>query len=152
MMKRLPEESEDLVQCQMCGIYLKKAEGFVCSICRRGLLCKKHKIEGSKECASCVFERKRKTFSTLKEQETSLTGFLRFLQFVFIIFAVFLVAIKMGLDQTVDFLQYDFIKNSLPHIIIITVLGYIVFYGIRLGQRSRITKLESEMKQIEIRR
>lgn len=146
------EEAEDLIKCPVCGIYLKRTEGFICSKCRRGPLCKKHKISGSKECASCVFDRRRKMLSALKEQEMSLSSFLMFLQFLFMIFAIFFVAIKVGLDQTVEFLQYNLIQGSLPYIGIIAVSGYIVFYMLRFGQRGKIAKLESEMKQIEIRR
>jgi len=152
MIKKPAEDTEDLIKCPVCEIYMKKAEGFICSRCRRGPLCKNHKISGSKECASCVFDRRRRSHSALKDQEASLSSFLRFLQFLFMVFAVFFVAIKIGLDQTVEVLQYDFLKESLPYIGMIAVSGYFIFYVIRFSQRSRITQLESEMKQIEFRR
>jgi hypothetical protein len=152
MHKRPAEEIEDLIKCPVCDIYLKKTEGFICSRCRRGPLCKKHKIAGSKECASCVFDRRRKLLSSLKKQEMSLSSFLMFLQFLFMVFAVFFVSIKIGLDKNVELLQYDFVRDSLPYIGIIAVLGYIGFFIIRFGQRGRIEKLESEMKHIELGR
>jgi uncharacterized membrane protein (DUF485 family) len=152
MIKKPIEEAEDLIKCPVCEIYLKKAEGFICIRCRRGPLCKKHKIGNSKECASCIFDRKRKTFSELKEQETSLKSFLMFLQFLFMVFVIFFIAFKAGLDKTVEFLQHDFIRDGLPYMGVLAVIGYIVFYVIMIGQRSRIEELEMEMKHIEFRR
>lgn len=152
MLKKPEGQPEDLVKCPVCQIYLKKTEGFICISCKRGLLCKKHKIAGSRECASCVFDRKKKALAVIKEQETNLKSFLSLLQFLFLVFAVFFIAWRTGLEDMAEFLQYSLLKDSLLYIGIIAVFGYVVFYFILYSQRNNISELEAEIKNIEIRR
>ena len=152
MLKKPEGQPEDLVKCPVCQIYLKKTEGFICISCKRGLLCKKHKIAGSRECASCVFDRKKKALAVIKEQETNLNSFLRLLQFLFLVFAVFFIALRAGLGDTVEFLQSSYITDSLLYLGAIAVVGYIVFYFILYNQRGKIQEVESEIKKIEVKR
>ncbi len=146
------EEPEDLLRCPVCEVYMKKTEGFICSRCRRGPLCKKHKVAGSSECASCIYDRRRKDLLQLKEQEINLKSFLRLLQFLFLVFAVFFIALRAGLEDTVEFLKSSFITDGLLYLGGIAVFGYIVFYFILYSQRGRIQEVESELKKIEVRR
>lgn len=150
MLKRPLENQEDLDKCPVCGFYFNKAEGFTCVRCRRGPLCHKHKVAGSKECVSCVAERRYKELSVLKEQEKSLQSFLRFLQFVFLVFSLHFIAMKIGLEDTVEFLQYSFIKTILPFIGGGSLLGYLVFYFILRNQKTKIIGLENIIKKIRL--
>lgn len=152
MLKRSAEVSEDLVKCPVCEVYVKKTAGFICVTCKRGPLCGKHKIAGSRECASCVFDRRKKDLLVLREQERNLNGFLRLLQFLFLIFAVFFIVLKTGMEDMAEFLQYSFLKDSILYVGIIAVLGYILFYFIQYNQRRNISGLEAEIRNIEIRR
>lgn len=152
ILKKPGENLEDLVKCPVCEIYFKKTEGFTCIRCKRGLLCRKHKIAGSGECTSCVFDRKKKDLAAIKEQEMNLKSFLRLLQFLFLVFAVFFIVLRTGLEDMVEFLQYSFLKDSLLYIGIIAVFGYFVFYFILYNQRNNLSELETEIKNIEIRR
>ena len=152
MLKRPMEDTEDLLRCPVCEVYMKKTEGFICSTCKRGPLCKKHKVIRSSECASCVYDRRRKALLLLKEQEMNLKSFLRLLQFLFLVFAVFFIALRAGLEDTVEFLQSSFITDGLLYLGGIAVFGYIVFYFILYNQRGKIQEVESEIRKIEVRR
>jgi hypothetical protein len=57
-----------------------------------------------------------------------------------------------NLEDMVEFLQYSFLKDSLLYIGIIAVFGYLVFYFILYNQRNNISELETEIKNLEIRR
>jgi hypothetical protein len=152
MVKISTEDTEDLLRCPVCEVYMKKGEGFICSKCKRGPLCKKHKVARSTECASCVYDRRRKALLMLKEQEINLKSFLRLLQFIFLVFAVFFIALRTGLGDTVEFLRSSYIADGLLYLGGIAVFGYIVFYFILYNQRGRIQEAESEIRKIEVKR
>jgi hypothetical protein len=152
MIKRPMEETEDLLRCPVCEVYMKKSEGFICSKCKRGPLCKKHKVLRSSECASCVYDGRRKSLLILKEQENSLKSFLSLLQFLFLVFAVFFIALRAGLGETVEFLQSSYITDGLLYLGGIAVFGYVVFYFILYTQRGKIQEVESEIRKIEVKR
>jgi hypothetical protein len=152
MLNRPVEDTEDLLRCPVCEVYMKKTEGFICSTCKRGPLCKKHKVIRSSECASCVYDRRRKALLLLKEQEMNLKSFLRLLQFLFLVFAVFFIALRSELKDTVEFLQSSYITDGLLYLGGIAVFGYIVFYFILYNQRGKIQEVESEIRKIEVRR
>ena len=67
----------------------------------------------------------------------SLKSFLRLLQFLFLVFAVLFIAVQIGLDDTVEFLQYGFIKDGLLYLGGVPVFGYIVFYFILYNQKKK---------------
>jgi len=150
MLKRPLEKQEDLAKCPVCEFYFNKNEGFTCIKCRRGLLCKKHKVAGTKECTSCVIERRHKELSDLREQERSIKGFLRLLQFLFLVFAVFFIALKIGLEDTVEFLKDSFIIEALPYIGGGAILGYIVFYFILSNQKAKTLELETLIRKMRL--
>ena len=150
MLKKPLEKEEDLAKCPVCDFYFDKDEGFTCIKCRRGPLCKRHKVAGTKECASCVMERSNKELSDLKEQERSLKGFLRLLQFLFLVFAVLFIALKIGLENMVEFLQYSFIKEILPYMGSGAFLGYVVFYFILNKQKAKTLELENVIRKMRL--
>jgi len=150
MLKRPVEKQEELVRCPVCEYHFKREEGFACIKCRRGLLCKRHKVAGTKECASCFIERGHKELSDLKAQEMSLKNFLRFLQFIFLVFAVLFIAFRIRLEDTVEFLQYSIIKEILPYIGSGAFLGYLVFYFILYNQKSKTLELENLIRKMRL--
>jgi len=150
MLKRPVEKQEELVRCPVCEYHFKREEGFACIKCRRGLLCKRHKVAGTKECASCFIERGHKELSDLKAQEMSLKNFLRFLQFIFLVFAVLFIAFRIRLEDTVEFLQYSIIKEILPYIGSGAFLGYLVVYFILYNQKSKTLELENVIRKMRL--
>ena len=99
---------------------------------------------------SCVIDRKLKEHSEIKSQEMSLNSFLRFLQFLFLVFAVFFIAVQMGLDDTLELLQYDFIKGGLPFLGGGAFLGYIVMYFVLHNQKAKTLELENAIRKMRL--
>lgn len=150
MLKKPLENQEDLTRCPVCDFYFKSSEGFTCIRCRRGPVCYKHKVAGTKECVSCVIDRKLKEHSEIKAQEMSLNSFLRFLQFLFLVFAVLFIAVKIGLGDTLEVLQYDFIKTGLPYLGGGAFLGYIVIYFVLHNQKEKTLELENVIRKMRL--
>ncbi len=96
------ENKKDLSQCPVCEVSLHPEEGFVCPHCKKGPLCRKHPVSGTKECVSCLFGRRKKELQALAKQEMSIT---QFLKLIFIVFAIYFVALKCGLGQFMEILQ-----------------------------------------------
>ncbi len=143
---------EELVQCPVCDTYLKKNEGFTCPRCKKGPLCRSHRVHGKRECSSCIFDLQTEELGNLKKQEESLRSFLSFLQFLFIVFAIIFIAIRSGVAETIEFLQQSSIHESLELIGGVSVAGYILFYFILYNQKQRIRGLESELSESRFRR
>jgi hypothetical protein len=150
MLKKPLDNQEDLTRCPVCEFYFKSSEGFTCIRCRRGPLCYKHKVAGTKECVSCVIDRKLKEHSEIKAQEMSLNSFLRFLQFLFLVFAVLFIALKIGLEDMVEFLQYSFVKEILPYFGGGAFLGYLVFYFILYNHKAKTLELENVIRKMRL--
>ena len=146
------EDKKDLSRCLVCEVYLHPEESFVCPRCRKGPLCRKHRVPGGKECASCVFDMRKKELQTLAGQEMSIKQFLQFLQFIFIVFAVFFVALKFGLGQFVEILQEPMFARYLLYFGIIAVAAYIIFTLVLYNQRGRIADAELQLKKLDNRR
>ena len=140
---------EDLVQCPVCDVYLKKSEGFTCTGCKRGILCKKHSVAGLKECSSCVFDRKTRELSVLREQERNLRGVLRLFQFFFLVFSVFFIAIRFGLNDVVEILQNSFITEGLIYMGIASACGYVAFYLILNSQKNKTEELSADIRKLD---
>jgi hypothetical protein len=143
---------EGLLRCPVCDSYLGKNEGFTCPRCRRGPLCRTHRVPGRRECAGCVFEMQAEELRNLRRQEDSIRSFLKLLQFLFIVFAIVFVALRAGIAETIEFLQYSIITQSLELIGGISVVGYVLFHLILYNQKQRISGLESQMNRSEVRR
>lgn len=146
------ESGRELIRCLICEVYLEGEKGFNCPRCRRGPLCNGHRVPGRRECASCVFEMQKKELNDLKTQERNLRSFLRLLQFLFIVFAILFISSNTGIPEVLDFLQNNMIITSLKYLGGLSVIGYLVFYGVLFGQRHRIAEMESEMGKAEFRR
>ena len=86
----------------------------------------------------------------LKEQEVSIQGFLRLLQFLFLVFAVLFIALKAGMQDMVEFLQYSLIKDLLPYIGVGSSLGYIIFHFILYNQKAKTLELENVIRKMRL--
>ncbi len=139
-------------KCPVCEVYINQSEGFICPQCRRGPLCKKHRVAGWKECASCVFDLMKKTLDSLRGQETSIRQFLRFLQFLFLVFAVFFTALRFGLAEFVEILRTDMISTYILYLGFVPALGYVLFGIILYNQRGKIEDMVIRIKKLEVRR
>lgn len=146
------EKKEDMLKCPICEVYFNRNEGFACPRCKRGPLCKSHKVPGQKECAGCVLEMKFKEKSKLQEQEKNIKNFTRLLQFVFILFSIIYIAYKIQLLETIEFIENSIYTEYLIFVVIGTLSGYLIFYLLLRSQRNKIDELEAQMEKVEIKR
>ena len=79
-----------------------------------------------------------------------LNSFIRFLQFLFLVFAVLFIALKTGLEDSVEFLQYDFIKDGLPYLGGGAFLGYIIIYFVLHNQKEKTLELENVIRKLRL--
>jgi hypothetical protein len=143
----------EMRRCPVCEVYLEKNEGFFCPKCKRGPLCRNHRLPGERVCTGCSFDAKAKELRKLKTQEQNIRGFLRLTQFIFLLFAVFFVSVKIGLFDTVDFLQdVPFSDHLLYAMGIVSVTGFAVFYVILLDQKNKVRVLETDLNNLKFRR
>jgi hypothetical protein len=145
-------EREELIRCAACEEYIKSSDGFYCPGCKKGPLCRKHRLAGRRECLSCAMDLKLREMSILKQQEKNITSFIRFIQFLFLVFSIFFVAIKFRLAEEVSFLQNNLITESLLYLGIGSIVLFGIFSILLLNQRSKIDSLESAICGIEVRR
>lgn len=143
---------EDNIKCPVCDTYFLQKEGFNCPKCKRGPLCKKHRVHGRRECISCIIDLKIRELNILKGQTHNIKSFLRLTQFVFLLFSVFFVSMRLGLAEIVEILQNNLIADSTIYLGMVSVLGYIIFYTILYNQRQKIGLLESEIEKIRLGR
>lgn len=136
---------EDLLKCHLCDSYFEKQEGFYCPKCKRGPLCKKHKVRGRRECVSCILDLRTKELTDLKGQEQNIQSFLKFIHFLFMLFAIFYVSYKLNLAQQVELLNNDLIADNLIYLGIVIGCGYIFFFVILFSQKKKIEMLETQM-------
>ncbi len=151
-MKPAEENNRELLRCPVCDVYVTREDGFICPRCRRGPLCKSHRVPRRRECASCVLDMQNKELIALREQERSLKSFLTLLQFLFIVFAILFVALRTGVAEVLQFLQDSVITDGFGYMGVLSVVGYIIFYLLLLSQRQKIHGMESEMNKTEFRR
>ena len=142
------KEKEDLLECPICGTYLRRNEGFTCPKCRRGPFCRTHRVPGERACPGCVLEIKSREISALRAQEKSLRGFSLFLQFFFLVFASFYIADKIGFGEYMELLMINTLVDYSLYIGLVALLGSLVFYILLRAQRSRIMELESQVSKI----
>jgi len=145
------QQSDDLLKCSVCGVYVHKEEFFTCPRCRRTPLCRKHRIGGMKECASCVFDMRKKDLNALYGQEMSIKQFLSFLQFVFLGASVFFVGLKFGLAEHVEILRLPLIDKVVLAIGTLSVACYILFRVILYNQRGKIDDVMQQIRKLEVR-
>ena len=147
------EKKEELIRCSVCDVYLEGDKGFTCPKCRRGPLCKSHRVARRRECASCVYEMQKKDLNDLKTQEQNLRSFLKLLQFLFIVFAIFFIAMKTGIPEVLDAPseQYYHVRREIPRRPVRCRLCALLCY-LLLHQRQKISEMEAEMNKTEFRR
>ena len=146
------DDKSDLTRCPVCDTYVNLQEGFACPRCKKSPLCRKHRVAGSRECASCVFDLKRKELNALKGQEGSIRQFLKFLQFIFLFCAVIFIALKAGLAEFVEILQHSVLPTYIMYFSVVPIAGYILFFIILYNQRGKVADVESQIKKLEFRR
>jgi hypothetical protein len=141
---------KELIQCPVCDDYFRDSEGFCCPKCKKGPICKRHRVVQRKECASCTIDLKLPELKAIREQEKSLGHFLRFLQFVFTVVVIYFIAFHYGLLEAIDFvfMQNNFIaQNLIPiGIIIIVLLG--IAYTVLYSQKKKADDIESYIEKI----
>ena len=151
-MKPTGEDRQELLRCPVCDTYIRREEGFTCPRCRRGPLCKSHRVPKRRECASCIFDIRNKELIGLREQEQSLKSFLRLLQFLFVVFAIFFVVVRVGAVEMLEFLRDSFVADGIGYLGALSVAGYLIFYFLMIGQRQKIREVEGELGRSEFRR
>ena len=145
-------KEEGLIKCFLCEEYFKKSEGFYCPKCKKGTMCKKHRLPGQKECISCTIENKLHEINSLSGQENSIKHFTRFIQFLFLVFSVFFIALQIGFLDEFDFLKNNFFMENLIFIGIGTAIFYVISYIVLLSQKTRIADLHSDIEEIRFRK
>jgi len=145
-------EREDLIRCAACDDYINSNDGFYCPKCKKGPLCRKHRLSGRRECRSCTIDLKLREITLLKQQEKNIRSFIGFVQFLFLVFAIFFIAIKFSLTEEVSFLHNRLITESLLYLGIGSVVLYGIFFVVLLTQRGKIDSIESTISGIEVRR
>lgn len=150
--KDFVDERSVLTQCPVCDTYVHQQESFACPRCKKSPLCKKHRVPGRKECASCVFDLKKKELNALRGQEESIRQFLKFLQFIFLFCAVIFIALKFGLSEYVEILQLSLLPTYIMYFSMIPIVGYILFFIILYNQRGKVADMEHQITKLEFRR
>ena len=151
-MEKSLKEEEGLIKCSICEEYFKKNEGFYCPKCKKGPLCKKHRLPGKKECISCTIENKLHEINALSGQEKSIHHFIRFIQFLFLVVSVFFIALKIGFLDEIDFLKNNIFTENLIYIGIGTAIFYAISYIVLFSQKAKIADLHSEIEKIRFRK
>lgn len=146
------DERSGLTQCPVCDTYVHQQESFVCPRCKKSPLCRKHRVVGRKECASCVFDLKKKELNELRGRERSIRQFLAFLQFVFLFCAIIFIALRSGVADFVEILQYSLLPTYIIYFSIIPIAGYILFLIILYNQRGKVADIMQQIRKLEIRR
>ena len=142
----------DLIQCTICEAYIRANETFSCPRCRRKGMCRKHRVPGTRECASCVYEKKSRELGQMRQQLDSIRSFLRLAQFVFVVFVILYFAVKTGLPEIVEFLQFGLIGDNLPYIGGAAVIAYLVFFIILQSQKQQVRTLEEQLVREDFRK
>jgi len=146
------KKNNELEKCPVCEVYVHQDEGFLCPRCRKSPLCRKHRVSGRRECASCVFDLTKKELQVLRGQEGNIKQFMRFLQFIFLLFAIFFVAFKFGLTEYIEILQDTRMTTFLTYLGVLSVTFYILFMIILYNQRSKIADIEVQIRKLEVRK
>ena len=150
--KNFGKKTNELEKCPVCEVYVHQDEGFLCPRCRKSPLCRKHRVSGRRECASCVFDLTKKELQVLRGQEGNIKQFMRFLQFIFLLFAIFFVAFKFGLTEYIEILQETRMTTFLAYLGVLLVTFYILFMIILYNQRSKIADIEVQIRKLEVRK
>lgn len=150
--KDFVEERSVLSRCLVCDSYVHDQESFACPCCKRSPLCRKHRVPNRKECASCVFDLKKRELNVMRQQEESIRQFLKFLQFIFLFCAVIFIALKIGMSEYVEILQHSMLPTYVVYFSSIPIAGYALFFVILYNQRGKVADIEQQIKKLEFRK
>ncbi len=150
--KDFVDERSVLTRCPVCDNYVHEQESFACPCCRRNHLCRKHRVSGRKECASCVFDLKKRELDVMRRQEGSIQQFLKFLQFVFLFCAVIFIALRIGMSEYVEILQHSTLPAYVMYFSMIPIAGYVLFFVILYNQRGKVADIEYQINKLEFRK
>jgi len=148
-MTKMKEKKADLLECPICGTYLRRNEGFTCPKCKRGPFCRTHRVPGERMCPGCVLEVRSREITALKGQEKSIKGFSLFLQFFFLLFAIIFIAKNVGFEEYMDIYIIDILAGYSLYIGLLALLGSLFIYLILRSQRSKIKTLESKINELK---
>ena len=138
----------DITKCSICADYLNSNEAYFCPRCKKGPLCKKHRLPGRKECVSCVFDWTLNEVNILRGQEKNIKSFINFLQFLFIAFAITFIASTFGLLEEIAYLKENLLIKNISYLGIGNVVLLIVFYLVMSNQKRKIKEIEAELGNI----
>ncbi len=138
----------DTTKCSICSDYLNSNEAFFCPKCKKGPLCKKHRLPRRKECISCVFDWTLNEVHILRGQEKNIKSFINFLQFLFIAFAIAFIALTFGFLEEIAYLKENLVIKNITYLGIGTALLLIIFYLVMLIQMRKIKEIEAELDKI----
>lgn len=144
--------SGELIQCTICGDYIKVGEVFQCPRCRRTGMCRKHRVPGTRECSACVYEKKSHELGQIKQQIAGIKSFLRLTQFVIVVFVILFAAGRSGIPEVVEFLQFGVVTDNLPYLGGAAVIAYLIFFFILQSQKQQIRTLEEELVRKDLRK
>jgi hypothetical protein len=142
----------DITKCSICADYLNSNEAYFCPRCKKGPLCKKHRLPGRKECVSCIFDRTLNEVHILRGQEKNIKSFINFLQFLFIVFAITFIALTFGFLEEIAYLKENLVIKNITYLGIGTAVLLIIFYLVMLNQMWKIKEIETELDKIGGRR
>jgi hypothetical protein len=142
----------DITKCSICADYLNSNEAYFCPRCKKGPLCKKHRLPGRKECVSCIFDRTLNEVHILRGQEKNIKSFINFLQFLFIVFAITFIALTFGFLEEIAYLKENLVIKNITYLGIGTAVLLIIFYLVMLNQMRKIKEIEAELDKIGGRR
>lgn len=151
--KNIEGGTGDITNCSVCAEYFNSNEAFFCPKCKKGPLCKKHRLPGRKECRSCSFDGTLKEVNILRWQVKSIKSFINFLQFLFLTFAIIFIASTFGLLEEIAYFKENLIIKNMPYFGIGTAVLLIYFISscqIRSGKlkKSKPSSGKSAAKDI----
>jgi hypothetical protein len=150
--KKMEGGTGDITKCSICADYLNSNEAYFCPRCKKGPLCKKHRLPGRKECVSCIFDRTLNEVHILRGQEKNIKSFINFLQFLFIVFAITFIALTFGFLEEIAYLKENLVIKNITYLGIGTAVLLIIFYLVMLNQMRKIKEIEAELDKIGGRR
>ncbi len=138
----------DITNCSVCAEFFNSNEAFFCPKCKKGPLCKKHRLPGRKECLSCSFDGTLKEVNILRGQVKSIKSFINFLQFLFLAFAIIFIASTFGLLEEIAYFKENLIIKNMLYFGIGTAVLLIIFYFVMSKQKRKIEEIEAEIGKI----
>lgn len=119
---------------------------FICKSCRKKPLCPTHRDEEYRGvCIRCASTLRAKKLADLRAGLSSIKAFLRLMQFLFLLFAVMFIVERLMPGMAPEFLLENFLVKYLYVWGALSALGFVVMYVVYLGQKSSVSRLETEI-------